>query len=767
MEQLTIALAGNPNCGKTTLFNALTGSRQRVGNWPGVTVERIEGVFRHDHVLYHMVDLPGIYSFSARSPDEAVARRYILDERPAVVVSILDAANLERNLYLTAQLLEMKVPVVVALNMMDVARQRGLRIDTEHLARHLDCPVVPVIASRGEGLDELRDAIATASRDGHVPATHPLYDQEFEEGVQIIRTHTDALADRRGVHGRWLAVRLLDDDAMARDILAEADDGAERTALVSRERHRIERHVGEGIDVVVADGRYGFIHGLVRDVVRCEQPLKRSVTHVIDHIVLNRVLGIPIFLLVMYVIFSLTITLAGPFIDCLDGLCGALFVDGFAVVLRGGGLDEGLVSLLADGIGGGLQTVATFIPPIFLIFLCLSILEDSGYMARAAFVMDRLLRGIGLPGKAFLPLLVGFGCNVPGIMAARTLENRRDRVMTILINPLMSCGARLPVYTVFAVAFFPAHRGLVVFSLYLVGMVLAVLTGLLLKHTLLRGEAGMFVMELPPYHVPTVGGVLHHTWNNLKGFILRAGKVILVTVLLLSALNTVGFSRDGGLTTAEAEREDSLLSAAGKGVTPVLGPMGIRDENWPATVGLFTGVFAKEAIIGSLSSLYLQEQKAVPQGGAEGEVFELWPAVRESLLAVPRGLREIWQGADEGEGEAAALASAPKGRGGPMGEMARRFGSRAAVYAYLLFVLIYCPCIAAVAAIYRETSWRWAVFSVGYLTLLAWLVATAVYQAVTSAAHPVSSALWLAICVVVAAGLAGAMRWLGRTAESA
>jgi ferrous iron transport protein B len=754
MKRLNIALAGNPNCGKTTLFNALTGSRQRVGNWPGVTVDRIEGEFTHEDVKYHAVDLPGIYSFSARSADEAVAREYILHERPAVVVNILDATNLERNLYLTTQLLEMKVPVVVALNMMDLARQRGLRIEIEHLARHLDCPVVAVVASRGEGIDELRQAIATAAREHRAPSTDVAYDTEFEEGIAALRQQSDVIAGEHDIDGRWLAIRLLEGDGLARQFAGEAC-----REIIDRETRRIERHVGEGIDMVVADGRYGFIHGLVRDVVHRSEQLKRSITHVIDHIVLNRVLGIPIFLGVMYVIFSLTITLAGPFIDCFDGLFGAVFVDGFAALLRSWGLGEGLVSLLTDGIGGGLQTVATFIPPIFLIFLCLSILEDSGYMARAAFVMDRLLRSIGLPGKAFLPLLVGFGCNVPGVMAARTLENRRDRLTTILINPLMSCGARLPVYTVFAVAFFPAHRGAVVFSLYLAGIVLAVLTGLLLKHTLLRGEAGMFVMELPPYHLPTVSGVLHHTWNNLKSFIVRAGKVILVTVLLLSALNTVGFNSQGQLTASESDRKNSLLSLAGKSITPALGPMGIEQENWPATVGLFTGVFAKEAIIGSLNSLYLQEQADAADAAAGEEAFELWPAVRESLLVVPQGLVEIVSGPGEEDPEGDPAGS------GPMQTMRRQFGSAAAAYAYLLFVLIYCPCLAAVAAIYRETSWRWAAFSVGYLTLLAWVIATAVYQVWTFAAAPAEAGMWLGICLGVTAATAGAMRLAGRRSQ--
>ncbi len=750
MKYLKIALAGNPNCGKTTLFNALTGSRQRVGNWPGVTVDRIEGEFTHEEVKYHAVDLPGIYSFSARSADEAVAREYILHERPAVVVNILDATNLERNLYLTTQLLEMKVPVVVALNMMDLARQRGLRIEIEHLAKHLDCPVVPVVASRGEGIDELRQAIATAAREHHAPSTNVAYDSEFEEGITAVREQSDAIAAERDVDGRWLAVRLLEGDGLAEQFAGEAC-----REVIDRETRRIERHVGEGIDMVVADGRYGFIHGLVCDVVHHSEQLKRSITHVIDHIVLNRVLGIPIFLGVMYVIFSLSITLAGPFIDCFDGLFGAIFVDGFSALLSSWGLGEGLVSLLAEGVGGGIQTVATFIPPIFLIFLCLSILEDSGYMARAAFVMDRLLRSIGLPGKAFLPLLVGFGCNVPGIMAARTLESRRDRLTTILINPLMSCGARLPVYTVFAVAFFPAHRGLVVFSLYLAGILLAVLTGLLLKHTLLRGEPGMFVMELPPYHLPTVSGVLHHTWNNLKSFIVRAGKVILVTVLLLSALNTVGFNSQGQLTASDADRQNTLLSSASKSITPALKPMGIEQENWPATVGLFTGVFAKEAIIGSLNSLYLQEQT-----DADEEAFELWPAVRESLLAVPRGLVEIVHPPAEGQEDSAGPAGS-----GPMQAMRRQFGSGAAAYAYLLFVLIYCPCIAAVAAIYREASWRWAVFSVAYLTLLAWVVATAVYQAWMFAAAPAEAGMWLGICLGITAATVGAMRLAGRRSK--
>ncbi|HAS82966.1 MAG TPA: ferrous iron transport protein B, partial [Verrucomicrobia bacterium] len=406
-----------------------------------------------------------------------------------------------------------------------------------------------------------------------------------------------------------------------------------------------------------------------------------------------------------------------------------------------------LVTFFADGIGQGIQTVSTFIPPIFFIFLCLSFLEDSGYMARAAFVMDRLLRLIGLPGKAFLPMLVGFGCNVPGILATRTLENERDRRLAILMNPFMSCGARLPVYTLFAVIFFPQHGGQLIFGLYMTGILLAVLTGLLLKRTLMPGAPSTFVMELPPYHLPTVNGILFHTWHRLKGFIVRAGGVILAVVVLTSAIGAM----DALVHARDADTgypvQKGLLARVARHVTPVFAPMGISQDNWPATVGLVAGVFAKEAVAGTLVSLYRHE--AVVDGAPEP--FVLREGVVNAFQAIPDGFVALFGGGADNTGEST-----------PQGGIRDAFGSRASVIAYLLFILIYCPCVAVIGAIYQETNMKWTVFSVTYLTLLAWVVATLFYQSSQVLTQPAVAGCWIAGCLgFLMAGIVG-LRWVGR-----
>lgn len=728
----TIAIAGNPNCGKTTLFNTLTGSRQRVGNWPGVTVERLEGRYRHDGMDVKVVDLPGIYSFSAYAVDETIARQYILTEKPAVVVNILDATNLERNLFLTTQLIEMKVPVVVALNMMDLAEQRRLTIEIEHLSRHLNCPVVPIVASKARGIARLKDAIAKAACRRHVSGTRVEYDQVVEEAIQAMNPGLEQVSAESGMDDRWLAIKLLEQDKRAREIAGDRFD-----AVVSAQTERVERHTGQAIDIVMADGRYGFIHGLSHDVLR-NDPAERTISDTVDSIVLNRVIGIPIFLFVMYLVFALTINVGKPFIDFFDILCGTIFVDGFRALLESVSIPPLLVTLLADGAGGGVQVVATFIPPIFFIFLCLAILEDSGYMARAAFVMDRLLRQIGLPGKAFLPMLIGFGCNVPGIMAARTLENERDRIVTVLINPFMSCGARLPVYMLFAVAFFPNNGGVLIFSLYIIGIVMGVLTGLMLKSTVLQGETATFVMELPHYHVPTVSGIMQHTWHRLSSFITRAGKVIILMVIVLSMLNSIG--TDGSL--GKHGSTDSILAAVGRTVTPVLAPMGISNDNWPATVSLCTGLLAKEAIVGTLDNLYGQLD-AAGQTAEQDQPFQFWSGIKAAFMAIPEGLQEAFWPRSDGPSQADDVAGKST-----IGSMHKYFGSKLAALAYLLFVLSYAPCAAAVAAICRETGGKWALFSILYMTGLAWIAATVLYQLGTFFEHPGQSIFWLAVAAV-------------------
>ncbi|MCD4819494.1 MAG: Fe(2+) transporter permease subunit FeoB [Candidatus Cloacimonetes bacterium] len=751
MKKITIALAGNPNCGKTTIFNALTGSRQTTGNWPGVTVEHKVGSYQHQDTEIEVVDLPGIYSFSAYSLDEKVSREYILKSKPDLVINIVDSTNIERNLYLTMQLLEMKIPIIVVLNMMDIAKQRKIKIELEHLATHLDATVIAMIGHKKSGLEELKDAINEKAVIHKISKTQVLYDSVVEDSIKIIQAQAREIADKEKVDARWLAIKLLELDELAEQMTENAFDD-----LIEEQSKGIERHTGDETDIVIADGRYGFINGLVHDVVHKDNQMRKTVSDAIDKFVLNRMLGIPIFVGVMYLVFMLTINVGSPFIDFFDGFAGTIFVDGFRNLLTLIHFPEWIVTLLANGIGGGIQTVATFIPPIFFMFLSLSILEDSGYMSRAAFVMDRFMRFIGLPGKAFIPMLVGFGCNVPAIMATRTLENNRDRILTILINPFMSCGARLPVYVLFATIFFPYKGGMIIFSLYLIGILLAIITGLLFKKTILSGETSTFVMELPPYHIPTFNGIMMHTWQKLKGFLWRAGKVIIIVVVILSFLNSIG--TDGSFGNDDSS--NSILSSLGKAITPIFIPMGISRDNWPATVGLFTGIFAKEAIVGTLDAIYTGMDEK--EDDTADEPFNFWKGIGDSFKAIPEGFEGLKESAADPMGLSVDLSDTEKTiedlevKDKTMGKMVELFGGKNNVFAYLLFILIYVPCVAAIAAIYRETNLRWAIFSVIYLTALAWIIATLFYQTSMIAITPSISLMWIIILLgIVFAGYQG------------
>ncbi len=755
---LTLALAGNPNCGKTALFNRLTGVRQSTGNWPGVTVDRKEGRFDLLGRDAAVVDLPGIYSLDASSIDEQVTRDYLLSGEASLIVNILDAANLERNLYFSVQLLEMGVPLVVALNMMDVARRRGIELDVDALAEQLGCPVVPVVAVTGEGLAALKQEIQGVLDGAHRGGFQMTHEDSVEQAITDLEPALVRAA--APINSRWLALKLLEGDPAA---LALA--GAESLPRAEHWRQMIQERAGEEPDLHIADARYGHAHAMAQRVIRHQGRLGRTLSDRIDRLVLDRVFGIPLFLLVMYLMFMFTIHIGGAFIDFFDGLVGALLVDGPGSWMRAQGWPEWLVVPLADGVGGGLQVVATFIPIITCLYLFLSVLEDSGYMARAAFVMDRFMRSIGLPGKAFVPMIVGFGCNVPAVMATRTLEDPRERRLTILMNPFMSCGARLPVYVLFAAAFFPSQGQNLVFGLYLIGILVAVLTGLIMTRTLLVGSSTGFVMELPPYHLPTARGVALRTWDRLKLFISEAGRVIVLMVLALNLLNSMG--SDGSFGNQDSE--GSLLSAVGKTVTPVFAPLGLDQDNWPAAVGIFAGVLAKEAVVGSLDALYTR--MAQEQAGAEAAAseFDLGEALAEAAASVPRNLAEVGAllldplgvgaaGIESSEAVVAAQAVNP----GVFGTMAARFDGAVGAFAYLLFILLYFPCVATIGAIVRETSLAWAGFVAAWTTGVAFAASTGFYQAATFARHPLSSGAWLLGLALVLGLVIGGLRYWGR-----
>ena len=751
-----VAIIGNPNSGKTTLFNGLTGSRQQVGNWPGVTVEKKEGLVRLPGVVAEtsLIDLPGIYSLNATSQDELIARDELLSGEFDLVINVVDASNLERNLYLTVQLIEMGVPLFVVLTMVDIAEAQGAQIDLAHLAKHLDCPVVGVNATTKAGIDTVRSELAAAIGQARRSGAQVAYPDAVR---QLTLRWADALALNgvvRPTAARYTALHALEGDPWAAELIETHPNTPHDTlgsAARAAARHEVEAQVGEEIDIVVADARYGFIHGVSRDVTT-RRSSRETVTERIDQVVMHRYLGLPLFLGAMYLVFWFTIAVGGSFIEFFEILSGTIFVDGLGLLVGRLGAPAWFTAIVADGIGTGIQTVATFVPIIFAMFFMLALLEDSGYMARAAFVMDRFMRWLGLPGKSFVPMLVGFGCTVPAITATRTLDSRKDRFMTIFMAPLMSCGARLPVYALFAAALFPQRAGLVVFSLYAAGLVLAIVVGLVLKRTLFVGETSHFVMELPPYHAPRLGQISKAAWRRLRVFVVNAGVTIIIVVAILSVLNTVGI--DGSFGNEDSEQ--SVLATIGRSITPVFEPMGIERDNWPATVGLFTGLFAKEAIVGTLGSLYVHSAESVidPEA-ADDEAFSLVAGLQAAVASITANLAGVWSALADpfgvalvGEAEE-SLAEEIEVDHSVFGLMRSNF-SRPAAYAYLLFVLIYFPCVAALGAAIGEMGTGYGWLLAGFLTVSAWSIATLVYQFTSGpAVVPVAAAAALLVGMYV------------------
>lgn len=688
-QQTNIALVGNPNAGKTTLFNQLTGSHQRVGNWPGVTVEKKTGDFECQGDTYTLVDLPGTYSLQSMgdedSLDQQIARNYVQSDDAQLAVNIVDATSLERGLFVTLQLIDTGVPVVVALNMMDAAAKQKLSIDVAQLSDQLGCPVVEIVASRGRGLDELRATISTlCSSDLHEQSRASLLAQS-------------------------------------------ADD----TAI---------------------NARYERVGEIVSAAVKRAPETTRTATDIIDSVLLNRFLAFPLFLGVMYLMFMFTINIGGAFTDAFDGVAAVFFVEGPRALMEGLSFPAWLVAFIADGVGGGIQLVISFIPVIGGLFLFQSFLEASGYMARAAFIIDRLMRGIGLPGKSFVPLLVGFGCNVPAVMGARTLDKQGDRLLTVLMAPFMSCGARLTVYVLFASVFFPQGAENVIFALYVIGIALAVLSGLAVRKYALGTEVSPFVMELPQYHLPHVKSILMLSWQRLKGFILRAGKAIVLVVIVLNFVNSLGV--DGSFGNQDSEQ--SMLSHIGKQITPAFEPIGVQPDNWPAAVGIFTGIFAKEVVVGTLDALYGSIARSEQGDSAELESPSLGEQLIAALATVPENLaatNEQWDdplGLNVGDlTDQQAAAEAQGVTLSTLSVMSRLFDGPIAAFAYLLFVLLYMPCVATLGAIYKEMGAYWATFSATWNTALAYAVAVWCYQIGTFSDHPGDSTFLILAMLLV------------------
>ncbi|WP_423063395.1 Fe(2+) transporter permease subunit FeoB [Candidiatus Paracoxiella cheracis] len=729
-KAITIALAGNPNSGKTALFNALTGSHQRVGNWPGVTVDKKTGHFQHQGQRVAVVDLPGTYSTSVVSEhgalDEKIACEYLSFGEADVIVNIIDAANLERNLYLTLQLLELQIPMVLAVNMMDVIKQRGIDLNLKRLSKLLGCPVVGIVAKQGKGVDELKTQIIKTAEPNQASNYTLSLPNEINESVQVV---TQLIHSKNAEKNRsWIALRLLEGDQFA---AAQVEKNI--VDVAQEQAQQIELKLNEEPDILIADARYAAASQIAQKIMKFITTRRQTITQWIDRIVLNRYLGIPIFLGVMYLMFLFAINIGGAFQDFFDISSTTIFVDGLAHLLTSWHVPIWLTAVLANGIGKGINTTITFIPVIGGMFLFLAFLEDSGYMARAAFVMDRFMRAVGLPGKSFVPMIVGFGCNVPAVMGARTLENRRDRILTILMMPFMSCGARLAIFAVFASAFFPTGGATIIFILYLTGVLVAVGSGFVMRKTLLKGKPAPLVMELPPYHVPRLGALNRQAWFRLKSFLTRASKVIIPVCVIIGALNAVTVT--GKLV--HDNDQHSLLSEVGRIVTPVFHPMGIHQNNWPATVGLTTGVLAKEVVVGTLNTLYSEAGHLTQQ---EADQFNFWDGLKAAVVSVPQNLSQL---GDAFKNPVAAGEAPHDMNKTAYGVMFQRFGGKAAAFSYLLFVLLYFPCVSTMAAMRREVGRGWALFSVLWSTGLAYSLSVMCYQLLTIALHPVSSSIWV------------------------
>ncbi|MDI3442009.1 Fe(2+) transporter permease subunit FeoB [Erwinia sp. V90_4] len=730
MKNTTLALTGNPNVGKTTLFNQLTGARQRVGNWAGVTVERKEGRFTTAQHQVKLVDLPGCYSLTTLSEqaslDEQIACQYLLSMEASLVINVVDASNLERNLYLTLQLLEMGLPCIIALNMLDMAESQQLRIDIAALEQALGCPVVPLVSTRGRGIDRLKQAI------DHYPPRCAQIAVAYPAAVQqaVAQLAAAMAAPLSPAQKKWLALQMLEGDIWSQQ---QAVDAARLLPAVSRQ-------AAADVAQSIVSSRYQTIETLCCQAIQ-QQGTRKGVSQHLDRLTMNRWLGLPFFLLVMYLMFFLAINLGGALQPLFDLGSAALFIQGtqwLGITLH---LPEWLTLFLAQGIGGGINTVMPLIPQIGMMYLFLSLLEDSGYMARAAFVMDRLMQALGLPGKSFVPLIVGFGCNVPSVMGARTLDAPRERLITVLMAPFISCGARLAIFAVFAAAFFGQRGALVVFSLYLLGMGAAIATGLLLKHTLMRGAASPFVMELPTWHVPHLKSLLLQTWQRLRGFALRAGKVIVLVSVVIGGLNSFTFSGQ-----PVSNLNDSALASVSRTLTPLLSPIGVQRDNWQATVGLLTGAMAKEVVVGTLNTLYTAE--ALQRQPFDAAQFSLIDQLKEAAVQTWQSVRATFSlsvlanpiEASKGDAEMAS---------GAMGTMHSKFASDAAAYSYLIFVLLYVPCVSVMGAIARESSARWMLFSVVWGIDLAYSLSALFYQLARFDQHPRSSLLIIASVILI------------------
>ena len=677
---INIALVGNPNCGKTSFFNRATGLREKVGNYSGVTVDAKQGVFYHKGYTINLIDLPGTYSMTEYTPEEIYVREYITKKHPDLVLNVVDASSLERNLYLTTQLIDMNLRVVMALNMYDELTKEGAELDYNYLGQLLGIPIVSTTASRGIGISAVLDKIIDVFEDSAQESRHVHinYGSEIENSINRIKaeiTPNKHITDE--FVPRYVAIKLLENDKIIKEQLSLEPNYDKLIEVTTNEIQRLEKEYKEDTRTIVTNAKYGFIRGALQETFQAGEKDKRKLTTAIDTLLTHQWLGFPFLILFLWVMFQVTFTIGGFPMEWIEAGVGALgtWVSG---IMPAGPLNDLLVNGIIAGVGG----VIVFLPNILILFFFISLMEDSGYMSRAAFIMDKLMHKIGLHGKSFIPLLIGFGCTVPAVLATRTLESRRDRIITMLISPFMSCSARLPVYILLVSAFFPANQGLILLSIYLVGILLAIITAWLLKKTLFKKSSEPFVMELPPYRMPTLRNTSIHMWHKGGQYLKKMGTIILFSSILIWALGYFPQDREAHLDSA-TYMEESYIGKMGKAIEPALAPLGF---DWKMGVSIVTGLAAKEVIVSSMGVLYhVEDAEETPQN--------LVASLSQQVNS-------------EGEKIFTPLIA----------------------YGFMLFILIYFPCLAVIAAIKKEAGWNWAIFTFFYTTSLAWLVSFGVYQ---------------------------------------
>lgn len=711
---INVALVGNPNCGKTTLFNFASGSHERVGNYSGVTIDAKEARFKQRGYTFNIFDLPGTYSITEYSPEELYVRSHLLEKMPDIVINVVDASNLERNLFLTTQLIDMNIKVVIALNMYDELKKKDVKFEYKRLGKMIGIPIIPTVASKGKGIEKLFDKLIEVFEDRNPVVRHvhinygPLIEKAIRE-VQEEIWKNPALTDK--ISSRFISVKLIEQDKPIFELLRKYKNFEQIKSVVKKNTKLLEHEYGENSETILTDAKYGFIEGALRETFHESEKPKRVIRS-IDDLLTHRIWGFPVFLFFMWLMFQSTFTLGSYPMEWIDQ--GVGWLSGWLTeVLTNGPVKD----LLVNGIIGGVGGVIIFMPNILILFFFISLMEDTGYMARASFIMDKLMHKIGLHGKSFIPMIMGFGCNVPAIMATRTLDNRKDRILTMIIIPFMSCSARLPVYVLLISAIFPDYQGLVLFSIYMTGILLAIITALIMKRIAFAKKEVPFVMELPPYRIPTFKNTARHMWHKGQQYLHKMGSVILVASVLIWALGyyprNVKFSKDyeAEITSVnqnvalsatdisaklqhlevsrESERqENSYIGRMGHAIEPVIRPLGF---DWKMGVSILSGLAAKEIVISTMGILYQADANA----GADSETLQY--KIRE---------QKHNSGTLKGRNVFTPLVS----------------------IAFMLFILIYFPCVAVIAAIRKEANWGWAVFTMVYTTVLAWIIAFSVYQ---------------------------------------